>query len=170
MQRIYFIKRRKAARKERPFVIKNNPILSQIGFEQFAARALTQAANGFFLDLTYAFAGQSEFVADFFQRHFLTPDAEKHLDDVAFAFGEGSQRTVYFFGERLVYQRAVGNGGVVIDQDVEQTVVFAFDKRRIDRNVPTRYFHRVGDFVDGNVQLFGQFFGRGAAFVLLFEF
>ena len=145
-------------------------MLSQIGFEQLAARALTQAANGFFLDLTHAFTGQTEFVADFFQRHFLTAYAEEHLDDVAFAFGESSQRTVYFFGERLVDERAVGNGGVVVDQDVEQTVVFAFDKRRVDRDVPARYFHRVGDFVDGNVQLFGQFFGRGAAFVLLFKF
>ena len=70
--------------------------LSQIAFQQFAFGIGAQAADGFFLDLAYPFAGKPEFVANLFQCHFLAADAEEADDDFLFPFVEGIQCAVDF--------------------------------------------------------------------------
>ena len=57
---------------------------------------MAQAADGLFLDLTDAFAREVELLADLFERHFRTADAEEIFDDVAFALGERLQRPIDF--------------------------------------------------------------------------
>lgn len=70
--------------------------LTQIGFQQFAARTVSQTANGLFFDLSYAFTGQSEFFSDFFEGHFGAADTEEIFDDVAFTVGQGRERAFDF--------------------------------------------------------------------------
>lgn len=70
-------------------------LLGKVAFEEFALGAF-EAADGFFLDLAHAFAGQVEFNADLLEGHFLTADAEEEFDNLAFAVVELKQGALNF--------------------------------------------------------------------------
>ena len=63
--------------------------LTQIAFEQFAAGAVTEAADSLLLDLTNPFAGETKMLSDLFKGHFLATDAEEIPDDVPLSFSKG---------------------------------------------------------------------------------
>ena len=84
--------------------------LAEVGFEEFAAGGVAEAADGFFLDLTDALAGEAEFLADFLEGHFLATDAEEEFDDVALALGEGGKGPLDFGGEGFLHEGFVGDG------------------------------------------------------------
>ena len=62
--------------------------LSQVGFQQFAACAVAQAADCLFLDLAYTLTRQAELFADLLEGHFRATDTEEVLDDVALTVGQ----------------------------------------------------------------------------------
>ena len=49
---------------------------------------MTESADGFFLDLTNAFTGKIELLANLLECHLRLVDAEERLDDVSFTLIE----------------------------------------------------------------------------------
>ncbi len=109
-------------------------LLSEIGFQQLALLSL-QAAYRFFFNLTHALTREVEFRAYFFKGHFLAAYAEKHFKNLSFAFVQLAERSVNLLAETLLGKGGVGHRGVVVGQHVKQTVVLAFNKRSVYRNV-----------------------------------
>ena len=54
------------------FLFGNRIFLTLNKTKQLATRILSQSSNGFLFNLAYALTSEAEFIADFFQRHFLT--------------------------------------------------------------------------------------------------
>lgn len=71
--------------------------ITEIGFEQLASLPL-ETSNCLFLDLSHTLAGEVELGTDFLKCHFLTPDAEEHLQDFTFAVIKLAQGTVNLLG------------------------------------------------------------------------
>ena len=105
---------------------------------------MPQPPDGFLFYLTDTLPGQTEFFADFLQCHFLGIDSEKQLNDIPLSLRKGRQSTFHFRGKGFIDQGTVGNGRIVIHQDIEQTVVFSFHKRSVHRKygVPTPSAYR----------------------------
>ena len=81
---------------------------------------MPQPPDGFLFYLTDTLPGQTEFFADFLQCHFLGIDSEKQLNDIPLSLRKGRQSTFHFRGKGFIDQGTVGNGRIVIHQDIEQ--------------------------------------------------
>lgn len=122
---------------------------------------MAQAADRLLLDLAHAFARQVEFLADLLEGHLRRPDTEEILDDVAFTFRKGLERTVDLGRKRLVDQPPVGIGRIGVHQHVEQRVVLAVGERGIDRDVAAGDTQRVGDLLLGEFNSVASSSGDG---------
>ena len=90
---------------------------------------MPQPPDGFLFYLTDTLPGQTEFFADFLQCHFLGIDSEKQLNDIPLSLRKGRQSTFHFRGKGFIDQGTVGNGRIVIHQDI----VFARISYRLSR-------------------------------------
>ena len=104
-------------------------------------------ADGLFLNLAYALAGESVFVAYLFEGHFGLSDTIEGGDDGTLAVVERLKEDGNFVTERLHNQLAVGHRGIVVDKHVEQAVVFAIDEGRIYGDVACTSHHGFIDLV-----------------------
>lgn len=146
-----------------------NLLLTEVALQELAARALAEAADGLLLDLADALAREAELLANLLKGHLLAADAEEGLDDVALALGQGAQRALNLAGEALVDEPAVGVWRVLVDEDVQEAVLLAVGKRRVDRDVATRHAERILHLVGWQVEFLGKLLGGRLALVLLLE-
>ncbi len=108
----------------------NGGLLSEVGFQQCALLPF-EAPDRFLLDLAHTFASEVKFGSDLLECHLLAAYAEEHLEDLALTLVKLAQRTVNLFRERLLCERGVSHGRIIIGQHIEQVVVLAFHKWRI---------------------------------------
>ena len=73
-------------------------LLAEVGLKQMAFLSF-QTADSFLLDLTHTFAGQIKFSTDLLKGHFLTSDAEEHLEYFPLAVMQLLEGTVNLLGE-----------------------------------------------------------------------
>ena len=55
-------------------------------------------------------------------------------------------------GKRFLIEGGIGHRAVVVCEHVEKTVVLAFDKGRVNRNMASRHLEGIGNFFDGNIE------------------
>ena len=75
----------------------------------------TEAADGFLLNLTDAFASKAELRTDLFECHLRLVDTVKGLNHTTFTFVEHLEGIVDFCLQRLHEERAVGHRRIVVD-------------------------------------------------------
>ena len=96
-------------------------------------------------------------------------DAKEIFHDVALTLGQRGKGALDLGIEALVHQSLVGVGRVVVDQHVEQAVVFTVHERRVHGDVATGHAERIGNLLARNLEHVGQFVGRRLALILLLE-
>src|SRR5262245_57139647 len=113
---------------------------------------MTQLAQRLRLDLAYAFAGDREVLAHFFERMFAAvAHAEAHLDDLLFAWRQRLQHRLDLFLQVEIDDRfRRRHRGAVLDE-VAEVRIFLFADRRLERNRLLRDLEDLADLRDRDV-------------------
>ena len=143
---------------------------ADVHLQLFAAMLLAELAQGFFLNLTYALAGQAEALADLFERQrVLTANAEVETRDLGFAWVQHAQGALDVDLQRLAHQHLVGCRVFVVREHIEEAVVVVLVERRIHREVAAGVLQGFAYLFNVHFQLSSPLVDSGLAFVDLGE-
>ena len=104
-----------------------------------------ETADGLLLNLTHTLTGEPELRANLLERHLGLVDTIKGLYHATLTVVEHFEGIIDLCLQRLHEEGAVGHRGIVVDEHIEQAVVFAIDEGRIDGYMAGVHTHGLVD-------------------------